>query len=286
VVLMPFVPQPALSVGVRYGAQWGFGLLAVAFFIFLAFAGAEIAFIYFVLALIAALLLALLGRIRVIEFLVLTVAAVVFGTVAGFFYYLYGSWSAIAQDFRSNLTEHMAAAVRVQERMGFAEESVELLKERLPAIAETMLQVLPGLLFLSLGLIVLLNVVFLCRRFSERRDEWLSAANLREWHAPEPLVWGLIACGFSLFIPVPEFVRVIAINLLLVIAAFYFFQGLAIVAYFFDKSRVPYFLRMVTYVLIVFQQIFTVLVVGLGLFDLWGDFRRLRKKDLNPSRAS
>jgi hypothetical protein len=37
---------------------------------------------------------------------------------------------------------------------------------------------------------------------------------------------------------------------------------------------------------IVFQQIFTVVVVGLGLFDLWVDFRRLKKRDLNPSRAS
>jgi hypothetical protein len=45
-------------------------------------------------------------------------------------------------------------------------------------------------------------------------------------------------------------------------------------------------LRGLTYVLIIFQQIFTLLVVGLGLFDLWGDFRRLGKNNLTPSRAS
>jgi hypothetical protein len=28
------------------------------------------------------------------------------------------------------------------------------------------------------------------------------------------------------------------------------------------------------------------LVVGLGLFDLWGDFRRLRKNNLHPSQVS
>jgi uncharacterized protein YybS (DUF2232 family) len=61
---------------------------------------------------------------------------------------------------------------------------------------------------------------------------------------------------------------------------------LSIIAYYFHKNNVPRFLRAVTYILIAFEQIFTLLVVGLGLFDLWGDFRRLKKNNLNPSQAS
>jgi uncharacterized protein YybS (DUF2232 family) len=110
--------------------------------------------------------------------------------------------------------------------------------------------------------------------------------HLREWKAPEPLVWGLIASGFVLFLPGVGLLRVSALNLLLVIGAFYFAQGLAVIAYFFNKNNVPRFLRGLTYVLIIFQQIFTLLVVGLGLFDLWGDFRRLGKDRLTPSQAA
>ncbi|HXV50420.1 MAG TPA: DUF2232 domain-containing protein, partial [Candidatus Binatia bacterium] len=80
--------------------------------------------------------------------------------------------------------------------------------------------------------------------------------------------------------------RVAALNLLLVIGACYFAQGLAVIGFFFHKNNVPRFLRGLTYILIVFQQIFTLLVVGLGLFDLWGDFRRLGKNDLTPSQAA
>jgi uncharacterized protein YybS (DUF2232 family) len=149
-----------------------------------------------------------------------------------------------------------------------------------------MLELLPGLVFVSLGLIVLANVLLLCRRFPDRRAQWLSVANLREWNGPERLVWGLIACGFALLIPGLEELRPWAANILLVIATFYFAQGLSIIAYFFHKNNVPRFLRAVTYVLIAFEQIFTVLVVGLGLFDLWGDFRRLKKNNLTPSQAS
>ena len=38
------------------------------------------------------------------------------------------------------------------------------------------------------------------------------------------------------------------------------------------------FFRVLGYLLIVFEQILTVLVIGLGLFDLWGDFRRLKRR--------
>jgi hypothetical protein len=45
-------------------------------------------------------------------------------------------------------------------------------------------------------------------------------------------------------------------------------------------------LRGIGYALIFLEQLFTLLVVGLGLFDLWGDFRRLNKRDLHPTHTS
>ena len=125
---------------------------------------------------------------------------------------------------------------------------------------------------------------YFARRFPERRAAWLSLDQLRDWKGPEPLVWGLIACGFVLLAPGLDIVNGLALNVLLVIAACYFAQGLAIIAFFFHKNKVPRFLRGITYVLIVLQQIFTLMVVGLGLFDLWGDFRRLKKNNLTPTR--
>jgi hypothetical protein len=153
-------------------------------------------------------------------------------------------------------------------------------------ILATILQLLPAAAFVSLGLVVLFNVVLLCRRFPEKRPFWLTLVSLREWKAPDFLVWGVIVSGFSMFIPGLESLKTLAANFLLVFGACYFFQGLAIIAFYFNKNNVPRFVRGVVYLFIVFQQIFTLLVVGLGLFDLWVDFRRLRKQDLNPSQAS
>ena len=177
-------------------------------------------------------------------------------------------------------------ATRMQEQLGFSKDSLELVKERLPQLIDMTLQLLPGLLFLTFGFIALINILSLRRRFPERRTEWFAVENFRDWKAPEPLVWGLIACGFSVFFPVADLARLIAMNLLLIVGAFYFAQGLAVIAFFFHKNNVPRFLRGITYILIVFQQIFTLMVVGLGLFDLWGDFRRLGKDNLTSSQAS
>jgi uncharacterized protein YybS (DUF2232 family) len=227
-----------------------------------------------------------LGRVRSIELLVTGTAAAMSAVTAGLLFLSFGSWAAMEQDFRTSMLQHVNGAAGVQERMGFPQESLEVLKERAPKIIDVIIQIAPALLFLTLALIVLINLLLLCRRFPERRDQWLALTNLREWKGPERLVWGLIACGFILLIPALDVLQYAASNLLLVIAAFYFAQGLAIVGYFFHKNNVPRFLRWVTYVLIGFEQVFTLLIVGLGLFDLWGDFRRLRKNDLHPSRAS
>jgi uncharacterized protein YybS (DUF2232 family) len=286
VILLPFVAQPVLIFGLKYGAVGGMAVLCVAIMLFVLFVTEELALIYGVFAVLAGLILSLLGRIRAIEYLVVTVAGTLLTATAGLLLYLYGSWAVMSQDLRSGLTEQLASAIRMQEKMGLPQDSLEMLKTQTPQLVGMILELLPALLFLSFAFIALINILYLGRRFPERRAQWFSLRHLREWKGPEPLVWGLIACGFALFVPGLAAVRTVALNLLIVIGACYFAQGLAVIAYFFHKNKVPRFLRGLTYVLIVFQQIFTLLVVALGLFDLWGDFRRLRKDNLTPSQAS
>jgi uncharacterized protein YybS (DUF2232 family) len=284
--LFPLVPQPVLSFGIRYGVLRGMGVAVLALAIMLLWGGKQLGYVYSIFVLLSGLLFLLLGRIRVLETLVLGISTVVFTAFSLMLFLLYGSWRAIYSDVSQGLNSSLMSAVEMHEKMGFPQESIAVLKERAPEIATMILHLLPAAAFVTLGLIVLFNVVLLCRRFPEKRPHWVALVNLREWKAPEFLVWGVIVSGFAVFIPGLESVKALAANLLLVFGACYFFQGLAIIAFYFDKNNVPRFVRGVVYLFIVFQQIFTVIVVGLGLFDLWIDFRRLKKQDLNPSRAS
>lgn len=286
VILIPLVPQPVLSFGLKHGRQWALGLLGSAGGLLLIFGGIELAIVYSLFGFMVVLLFMSLDRGRSIEAVVVGSAGGMFAAVSVLMLASYGSWTQMVEDLRAGLTNHLELSFRFYEKMGLSDESIAVLKERTPQIVETILEIMPALIFITFGLIVLVNVYLICRRFPERRASWVSTGNLHEWKGPEWLVWALIASGFALFVSSGEALKFLALNVLLVTAVFYFFQGLAIVAYYFHKKNVPRFLRGLTYVLIVFEQIFTLLVVGLGLFDLWGDFRRLNKKDLNPSQAS
>jgi uncharacterized protein YybS (DUF2232 family) len=286
VIFIPFVPQPVLSLGLKYGAGLGLGVLFAALVILGVLAGEALTFVYSVFAIMTVLFFWLLGRLRTVEYLITCVAAAMLSAACGLLLYFYGSWEVMVQDFRGSLMDHLTTALRVHEKLGFPDESLNLFREKIPEIVEQMLQLLPSLLFVSLCFIVLLNLLFLCRRFPDRRAQWLSMETFREWKCPEQVVWLFIACGFILFVPAGGALKIFALNILLIMAVCYFIQGLAVIAYFFHKNNVPRFLRSATYILIVFQQMFTVLVTALGLFDLWGDFRRLKKKNLTPSQAS
>jgi uncharacterized protein YybS (DUF2232 family) len=70
-------------------------------------------------------------------------------------------------------------------------------------------------------------------------------------------------------------VKLFGINGLLILMTIYFFQGIAIISFYFEKKRFPRLLRIVLYSLIALQQVVLLVVVGLGFFDMWLNFRKL-----------
>jgi uncharacterized protein YybS (DUF2232 family) len=75
---------------------------------------------------------------------------------------------------------------------------------------------------------------------------------------------------------IPErIVKLFGINGLLILMTIYFFQGIAIISFYFEKKRFPRLLRIVLYSLIALQQVVLLVVVGLGFFDMWLNFRKL-----------
>jgi uncharacterized protein YybS (DUF2232 family) len=103
---------------------------------------------------------------------------------------------------------------------------------------------------------------------------------LNQWKAPEHLVWLVIGCGLSLILS-DGWLRLLAISGLLIFMVVYFFQGIAIVSFFFEKKRFPRLLKIFMYSIIAVQQILLFFIVGLGFFDMWMNFRKLERKETN-----
>ena len=118
VIILPFVAQPVLVFGLKYGVGAGLGVICLAILLLVIFAGEELALIYAVFAVLVGLLFGLLGRIRAIEQLVLGVAIVLSSLTAGLSLYFYGSWSTMFRDLHAALTQqHHEVGVGLLEQL-------------------------------------------------------------------------------------------------------------------------------------------------------------------------
>ncbi len=102
-----------------------------------------------------------------------------------------------------------------------------------------------------------------------------SGAAFSKWICPENLIWGFILSGAALFLG-QGIVADVGMNIFLVMMVIYFAQGLSIVVYFLKARNVQVFFWFVLFVLIFVQPLLIGLVAGLGVFDIWADFRKLR----------
>lgn len=285
-LFLPLAPQPALGFGLTHGIPSTTLLLALATAVIVYVAGAEVGAAYVLIAVMALALLYAFARRWSIEAAVGGAAAAMLAGLAAGLALFFGPPSDIFHGVQNFLQENLKATLDLYAGAGFSSESVERIRQQGPQIVATLVNVLPALAFGSFVTLVLINIFFLLRRFPERRDEIAGVGDLREWRAPEWLVWAFLAGGFMLLVTALNAGRVVALNLLLATSVVYFFHGLSIIAYYFHHKGVPRLLRGFIYLAIFFEQILTIAVVALGLFDLWGDFRRLKKKNFNPNPAA
>ena len=105
--------------------------------------------------------------------------------------------------------------------------------------------------------------------------------DLTRWKAPEKIVWLLIAAGGTLLIP-QALVKFIGLNILIICLFIYLAEGISIIGFFLKVKKVPILFRVMLYFLILVQQYLLLLIVALGLFDLWADFRKFIRPAADP----
>jgi uncharacterized protein YybS (DUF2232 family) len=132
----------------------------------------------------------------------------------------------------------------------------------------------PAIFINSYLTMVWLNILLIRKLLHRKGIIVKSIENLNQWKAPEYLVFGLIGLSVLMFFPMGV-ITILALNCLIILSFVYFFQGIAVVSFFFQKKRAPFALRFFFYILIAIQPLFMFLVMGFGLFDTWFNFRKL-----------
>jgi uncharacterized protein YybS (DUF2232 family) len=138
-----------------------------------------------------------------------------------------------------------------------------------------LVQAYPGLALVVTGIIQLVTLVFLAVTGKGRFP--LPGVPFRQWRSSEWLIWLLIAGGFGTAFT-DDLAHRVALNLLTVLLPVYFLQGLSVVSFFFARKGISPAFRGLGYLLITLLNPLPLIVTGIGIFDLWADFRKPRIK--------
>jgi len=181
---------------------------------------------------------------------------------------------AIVSDY---VAKNLELTLALYQSMGMSQENIQLISQSLDKIHQVLVTIIPALVSASTLFVTWISILLARPVLTSRSLVYPDFGPLKLWKAPEYLVWAVIGCGLSLFLPLTA-LKIIGLNGLLILLTVYFFQGIAIVSFYFDKKRLPRFVRVFLYTLIGLQQLILLAVIGLGFFDLWINFRRSGKQ--------
>ncbi len=190
---------------------------------------------------------------------------------AGFLIYSASSGINLHQLISAEITSSMTQAAIIYEKSGVTGEDLDLAKQSMKTASDLMLRLYPAFITVMLAIMAACNLTLLKKTAVIFKID-LSVGEFASYRNPDFLVWLLIIAGFSMLFSSP-LIATPALNILLLVSVMYFVQGMAIVSALISRQSVSRLLRIVLYVLLLIQPYLVVFVAGIGLCDLWVDFR-------------
>lgn len=155
---------------------------------------------------------------------------------------------------------------------GFPPEVLLNLTSVTTAMREIFPRMLPGMLISMVATTVWINIV-LINSLIGRLTGTVPWGPYSTWKLPEPLVClpiagiAFLVFGKGIFQDAGGWLTMAAVLL-------YFFQGLAVFISLLARWRIPYFVRIMLYAVLIIQSYGLILLAVLGLSDVWIDFRK------------
>lgn len=160
-------------------------------------------------------------------------------------------------------------------------EQLALMRDMGAQMMGTSLQLLPATMWL-LGLVVTALTLLIGKRFVPRLLWMKYQGGLTRWKAPGACVWVVIVLGGLYFANTyglkSQPALSVVYNGLLAIAGVFLLQGAMIATYYIRRQRDGIFRWMWYGLIVLFIQTAVIVMILLGVFDYWVDFRRIERK--------
>ncbi len=188
------------------------------------------------------------------------------------FFYSNISNTGIYELLTSYMEKSLYITLELYKEMGFSNEELSVISKIYEQFMQQFIKMFPGICIVSTTIIAWINILISGLIFKKHDIAFADFGSLKLWKAPERLVWVAIISGMLLFIQ-NDSIKTVNLNIFLVLKLVYFFQGIAIVSFYFDKKNFPRGTRTLLYTLILFPSA-RIFVIGIGFFDMWVNFRK------------
>ena len=173
------------------------------------------------------------------------------------------------------IDKNLMMTLSLYEKVGMPQENIQMIREAMPAIQYALVRIVPSLL-ISTSFVAGWANILIARSILMKKgfDLFQTSGPLNRWRSPEMLVWAVIG---SCLVIIPDItsLRLLGVNGLIICCTIYLFQGIAVTSFTFEKKHFPLFLRVLLYAIIILNQILLVLLIMVGFFDVWLNFRKL-----------
>ena len=272
-----FIPLPTLFYRSKLGRINGAIVPILTFILMLVILGKiSIDILFFIELLLIGFVLSELIELKLsIEKTILYVCgSVIFTGIIGIFIYSNISNTGIYSLVTGYVKKNLELTLALYKSMDVSQESIHMISNSFENIQYVLVRIIPALVVSSTFFISWTSLLLAKPLLKSRELFYPSFGPLKLWKAPEYLVWGIIGCGLLLILP-NKTIKIFGLNGLLILMTVYFFQGIAIVSFYFEKKNFPRMVRFILYSFIALQQVILLIVIGLGFFDMWLNFRKL-----------
>jgi uncharacterized protein YybS (DUF2232 family) len=190
---------------------------------------------------------------------------------------LFGGETSLVEFFQQQIMKHFERSMEALKSMGENQADLDSMQKVFEETSRTFASAYPA--FIMVGSLVTAAVNFFLVRFLWIKlygQTLFRQEKFSEMVLPDFLIWLLILSSASLFF-IGSPVGTLGVNLFALAILVYFFQGLAVTVHILESKNAHVLIWVLVFFLIVIQPVLMGLVIGLGVFDIWVDFRKIRK---------
>ncbi len=275
-----FTPLPVVFVYLKRGWLNAAAVLAITSMILLSVGGGLFAAFFFLEYGVMAMVMAkLIHQCFLREKVILFSSAL--PVLCGFFavsIYFSGQDTGFTGFMEGKINLAIGETIKGYKDMGVNQEHIRTLEMYSAQMSGLFIKLLPAW-FISGSLITtLLNystIKKLWGKWYGFEGPYFNEPPFSEWVIFDFFIWIFIASGLCLLLPL-EPINLVGINLLFLSLLIYIIHGIAIALYWLEKSKKRRFFLFLGISLLLIQPLFLACVAGIGVFDIWLDFRKLR----------